>query len=443
MPDPAIWPPNQAPIPFAKPWMNSGRTKSADALTAQVESWPLTSIPGLLRQVVQDLERNPWRSLLTMLGLVIGSGAVVAVASVGLAGRDYALRQLETLGTNFIWVSYQGPSDSAEGFGKATRSRELSERDFQNIVENATALAAATRVVVLYSGIAEGGRNYPIALVGADEQYARVRNLSIQEGRAFSSGDIRERQKVCLLATSLADKLWGGRTALGRALKIEDFIFQVIGVFRDVRTPGVETEISRDAVVIPVTVARFFMSSESVDTIYAQATSRQAVETATAQIRRILDRNHGSSNLYTVGSLGYFAGVVDRISTALMVSVILLGVIALVVGGVGILNIMLISVSERTREIGVRAALGARRREILRLFFLEALVISLLGGVAGILLGSLGPLLVELVFGLSMPVSGISLLVALGVSLGVGVTFGIVPALKAARLDPVVALRYE
>ncbi len=423
--------------------MNSGRTKPADALATHLESRPQNSFPSLLRQVVHDLERNPWRSLLTMLGLVIGSGAVVVVASVGLAGRDYAVRQLETLGTNFIWVSYQGPSDSAEGFGMGTRSRELSECDFQSIVQNSAALATATRVVVLYTGIVEGGRNYPIAPVGADEQYARVRNLSFQEGRAFSSGDIHERRKVCLLLASLADKLWGGRLSLGRTLKIEDFNFQVIGVFRDVRTPGVETEISRDAIVIPVSVARFFTSSDSVDTIYAQVASRQAVETATAQIRRALERNHGSSNLYTVGSLSYFARTVDRISTALMVAAILLGVIALVVGGVGILNIMLISVSERTREIGVRAALGARRREILRLFFLEALVIRLLGGVAGILLGSLGPLLVETIFGFSMPVSGVSLLVALGVSVGVGLTLGIVPALKAARLAPVVALRYE
>jgi len=144
-----------------------------------------------------------------------------------------------------------------------------------------------------------------------------------------------------------------------------------------------------------------------------------------------------------VGNLNYFIRIVNRISATLMVVVILLGVIALLVGGVGILNIMLISVSERTREIGVRMAVGARRGEILRLFFLEALVISLTGGTVGILLGSLGPLLVRLVFDFPMPVSPLSIVVALGVSLTVGVTFGIIPAMKAAALEPVVALRYE
>lgn len=404
-------------------------------------SWPLISWSGLLRQVVHDLERNPWRTLLTMLGLVIGSGAVVAVASVGLAGRDYAVRQIESLGTNFIWVSYHGPSDAAAGLGMSTRSRELNERDFEDIQRDATALGAATRVVVLYTSIFEGGRNYPISLVGADEEYARVRNLALHEGRAFSAGDIRERRKVCLLANSLAVKLYGQRSALGQSPKIEDFNFEVIGVFRDVRTPGVETEISRDAVVIPIAVARFFSDSTSLDTIYAQAESREAVETAAAQIRRVLERNHGHSDLYTVGNLSYFSRVVGRISTIRMVVVIILGVIALVVGGVGILNIMLISVSERTPEIGIRKALGARQRQILDVFLLEALVISLAGGLIGILIGCGIPVLLTALFDLRVPISFLSIGFELAVSAGVGSSSAIIR--RAARLDPVQALRYE
>ena len=412
-------------------------------LAQRLAAWPLISWSDLFSMVLQDLERNPWRTLLTMLGLVIGSAAVVAVASVGLTGRDYAIQQLETLGTNFMWVSYHGPSDQSAGLGTSSRTRELNERDFQEIQERVSALAAATRVVVFYTTVSQGGQTYPISLVGTDGDFARVRNLSVTDGRALTASDVSDRRKVCVLTRSLADKLYGQQRPLGRSLKIEDFNFDVIGVFRDVRTLGVETEISRDAVLVPISVARFFSNDTSIDTIYAQARSRELVDAATAQIREVLARLHGRSDLYTVGNLGYFVRVVNRISASLMAVVILLAILALLVGGVGILNIMLISVSERTREIGVRVALGARHQEILRLFFLEALVISLTGGLVGILLGSLGPLLVHAVFNVPMPVSPLSILVALVVSVTVGVSFGIFPALKAARLDPVVALRYE
>ena len=405
--------------------------------------WPEVAWPDLLAMVLQDLERNPWRTLLTMLGLVIGAAAVVSVASVGLAGRDYAIRQLDTLGTNFMWVSYHGPSDESAASTLGTGRRELSERDFEEIRENATALAAVTRVVVAYTALTQGGKTYPITLVGADGDYARVRNLSFTEGRALTEPDVNDRRKICVLSHSLAGELYGRRSALGRSLRIEDFDFAVIGVFRDVRTPGVETEISRDAVLIPISVVRFFSRDTSIDTVYAQARSRESVETAAAQIRQVLARLHGRSDLYTVGTLTYFVRVVQRVSANLLGMVVILAVLALVVGGVGILNIMLISVSERTREIGLRMAIGARRLEILRLFFLEALVISLTGGAVGILLGSLGPALVRVAFDFPMPVSLLSIVVALAVSVLVGVAFGILPALRAARLDPVVALRYE
>jgi putative ABC transport system permease protein len=405
--------------------------------------WPRISRGELLAITLHDLERSPRRTLLTILGLVIGSAAVVAVSSVGLAGRAYALQQLETLGTNFIWVSYSGPSDTATEGGVPSNTREITEDDFQHIQNEATALAASTRVVVAFTTISGGGKTYPISLVGTDGDFARVRHLTFDEGRPLGSADVQDRRKVCVLARSLADKLCGRQPSVGRSLKIEDFDFDIAGVFRDIRTPGVETEISRDAILIPVSVARFFSNSNSIDTIYAQARSQDSVETAVAQIRRILVRHHGRADLYTVNTLSYFVGVVHRISIALMVVIGMLALIALLVGGVGILNIMTMTVSERTREIGVRLAVGARRSEIRRLFFLEALVVSVTGGIVGVLLGALGPLLVRTLFDLSMPVSLLSIAIALLVSVAVGVFFGLSPAMKAASLDPVEALRYE
>ncbi len=405
-------------------------------------SWPLIPWTELLRQVIDDLERSPSRSLLTILGLVIGSAAVVAVTSVGLAGRNYAIGQLDTLGANLIWVSYNGPTSEAAG-PAAGSGPELNEQDFDHIRDRATALAAVTRTVVLYTSISQSGRNFPITLVGTDGAFSHVRNLEYTEGRGLVGGDLEGRRKVCVLEQSLAQKLFGRQSALGRSLKIEAFDFQVVGVFRDVHTPGVQTEISINAVLIPISVARFFTGDNSLDTIYAQAQSRRLLPGAVQQIRRVLASDHGRARYYTVNDLSYFLGVINRISAGLLIVVTLLGLIALVVGGVGVLNIMLISVSERTREIGTRVALGARREEIRRHFFLEALTISLIGGVLGVLLGSLGPLLVSTLFGIPMPVSGVAVIVGLAVAVIVGLSFGVAPAVRAAGIQPAEALRYE
>ncbi len=423
--------------------LQPARPQPPASSASPARTWPNLPWPEILAMVLHDLERNLWRTVLTMLGLVIGSAAVVAVTSVGLAGRDYAIRQLESLGTNFIWISYNGPSDTSSDRGGARGRRELNDQDFDDIQREAAAVATVTRVVVLFSSVSEAGRTSPISLVGTDANYARVRNLTLAEGHGLTPADIQDRRKVCLLAHSLAAKLYGRQSALHRDLKIEDFNFEVVGVFRDVVTPGVQTEISGNSVVIPISVARFFTADNTLDTIYAQAVSRDRLGEATQQIRRILARNHGRGDLYGINDLTYFVQVVHRISVGLIIVVILLGAIALVVGGVGILNIMLISVSERTREIGMRVAVGARRREILRLFFTEALVISLTGGAVGIVVGSLGPVLIQVFLGVRMPVSLLSIGVAMLVSLGVGISFGIYPALQAARLDPAVALRHE
>ena len=282
-----------------------------------------------------------------------------------------------------------------------------------------------------------------MAVVGADGAFAQVRNLTIDGGRALTAADISERRKVCVLARSLADKLYSGVSPVGDSLRLEGLNFDIVGVFRDVRTPVVQTEISRDAVLIPIAVARLLTTGNSVDTIYGQARSRESLDLAVAQIRRVLERNHGRADLYTVNTLRYFVRAVSSISAGLLAAVTVLALIALLVGGVGIYNILTMTVSERTREIGIHMAIGARRREIRRFFLCEAVVVSLVGGLLGILLGSLGPLLIHAISGFPMPISLASIGAALLVSVLVGTVFGVLPASKAAALNPVEALRYE
>jgi putative ABC transport system permease protein len=388
----------------------------------------------LLEIVRGDLERNVRRTVLTMFGLMIGSAAVVTVTSVGLTGRAYAVRQLETLGTNLVYAWYDGPTPSPD---------DLTEDDFQEVADHATALAEVSRLATEYTLLNIRGEDYDVALVGTDGVYARVRNIVLREGRFISDSDVSAHRKVCVLSESLAARLFPSGPALGRMVRVETFDFQVIGVFQDVQSFSIPTELSQNAVIIPLSVLTILNSSNRIDRIYGQARDEALVDRATRQVTEILARNHGTDVTYRVGNLGEVLSVIHRVSRSLILVVGVVAAISLLVGGVGIMNIMLVTVRERTPEIGIRKALGAQRRQILDAFLLEAVVISLGGGLVGILVGSGIPVLLTTLFDVEIPISLVSVGLALALSAGVGIFFGYYPARRAARLEPVQALRYE
>jgi len=388
----------------------------------------------LLELVRGDLERNLRRTVLTMFGLIMGSAAVVAVTSVGLTGREYAVRQLETLGTNLIYAWYDGPSPSPN---------ELTEDDYRDVAARATALAQVSRLATEYTTLDIRGEEYDAALVGTDGVYARVRNILVRQGRFISDADVTSRHKVCVLSESVAAKLFGNGQRLGRTVRVETFDLQVIGIFQDVQSFSIPTELSQNAVIIPLSVLTALNNSNRIDRIYGQARDGSLVERATRQVAEILARNHGSGVIYRVGNLGEVLNVIHRVSRSLILVVAVVAAISLLVGGVGIMNIMLVTVRERTPEIGIRKALGARPRQILDAFLLEAVIISLAGGAVGILIGSGVPVLLTALFDISIPISSLSVAFALVVSASVGIFFGYYPARRAARLDAVQALRYE
>ena len=381
-----------------------------------------------------DLERNLRRTILTMFGLMIGSAAVVTVTSVGLTGRAYAVRQLETLGTNLVYAWYDGPTPSPA---------DLTEDDFQEIADHATALAEVSRLATEYTALDIRGEEYDVALVGTDGAYAHVRNIMLQEGRFISDSDVSTRRKVCVLSQSLAARLFPSRPALGRMVRVETFDFQVIGVFEDVHSFSIPTELSQNAVIIPLSVLTILNNSDRIDRVYGQARNQALVERATRQITEILARDHGPDVTYRVGNLSGVLNVIHRVSRSLILVVGVVAAISLLVGGVGIMNIMLVTVRERTPEIGIRKALGAQRRQILDAFLLEAILISLGGGLIGILIGCGIPVVLTTLFDVEIPVSLLSVGLALALSGGVGIFFGYYPARRAARLEPVQALRYE
>ncbi len=385
----------------------------------------------LFEIVRRDLTHNVRRTIMTMFGLIVGSAAVVAVASIGLAGRAYAVAQLESLGTNLVYALYDGPTPSPN---------DLTEQDFHDIATRATAVRLSTRVIHDYTTMSIRGEPYVVSIVGADGNYARVRNIRMREGRFITPFDVQNRRKICVISRSLASTLFSGVPALGGLIRVEGLDFQVVGVFKNAESFSIPTELAQNAVIVPLTVLEGMTGSSRVDRIYVQAKSSSLVTLATRQIAAILAANHGRDVIYRIQNLNEVLQVIHQVSRSLILVVVVVSAISLLVGGVGIMNIMLVTVRERRPEIGLRKAVGAQRGQILDAFLLEAVAISVVGGLIGVALGIAVPLVLSAAFSMAIPVSLVAAGFALTVSAGVGVIFGYIPARRAARLDPVVAL---
>jgi putative ABC transport system permease protein len=389
------------------------------------------------------LRANRFRTFLTALGLVIGNASVIWVVTISLTSRDYVLEQIQGVGSNMIWAylevaNQQATTQVAADYLKladieAVR-RQLDDR-----------IVAATGVMQTYTGIVVNGKERDIQVNGADDQYPKVRNLVILSGRFLDSSDVALRQKVALVTGKLARRLFGSeREAVGQRIKIHGLQFTVIGAFKEKVSSFGLSELSGESILIPVTVMSYFVPIERIDPMYVQARRAADVPALTADVRQILESRHRVGALYLVENLTAILDAAKKIALVMTLVLIVVSAIALVISGIGIMNIMLVTVTERTREIGVRMAVGAARRDILEQFLLEAVLISVVGGGAGILLGVALPLSVRLLAGnLNIPISALSIAIAFAVSALVGLIFGLLPASRAARLNPTEALRWE
>jgi len=295
--------------------------------------------------------------------------------------------------------------------------------------------------------ITYGNQNWSTSLSGTTEQFPQVRSYQLAEGQFFTAQDVQAQRKVAVLGPTVVQNLFGGQDPLGQTIKINRQIFRVVGVFQSKGSSGFTNQ--DDLVAMPITTAwSFLLGGHSVQSIYVQAASSEATQSAESEITQILlDQHHISSVANADFQLQSQADVLNTASQVTGTLTLLLGAIAaisLVVGGIGIMNIMLVTVTERTREIGIRKAIGARRRDVLLQFLIESMFLSAVGGALGILVGTLGSsALGSLVSSLHPLVSPSSIVLAFGVSLGIGLFFGIYPANRAARLHPIEALRYE
>ena len=391
---------------------------------------------------VRALAANKLRSILTALGLVIGNASVILVVTISLTSTELILEQIRGIGSNVIWAYYEAGS----------RDSDQVQNDFVNLADVeairtslAERIVAATAVMSSNDFLAINGKPQELAVQGCDEYYPRVRNLAILSGRFMDAGEVGARAKVAMLTEKLARDIYGSQAAaIGQVLKLKGFQFTVIGTFKE-RTPTFGlSELGERTVIIPITVLKYFARVERIDPVYIQARRAQDVGPLTLDVRRILESRHRPGARYFVDNLGPILDTAQQIGTLLTLVLILVSLIALVISGIGIMNIMLVTVTERTREVGLRMAIGASRSEVMLQFLAEATMLSVAGGLLGMLIGLAIPLIGrQFAEGLAIQISWISVAISFLVSFAVGLTFGYLPAKRAASLSPTEALRYE
>jgi putative ABC transport system permease protein len=388
---------------------------------------------------IDALRANKLRAILTSLGVIIGSASIVLVVTVALTSKTFILSQIESVGSNLVWVELVQRPDKPQPLNYELTLEDLeSIKAIPNVIEVAGTRELETSVVV-------DGVERPVHLVGVTEGYQVIRRLLVLRGRYFDAADMEMRSKVCLITTQLADRIFGQENPIGRPMRMGELTFTVIGVFRErVETFGL-SDIQENSVIIPFTLMKYYTGMEVVRLLDAQADKAENVSSVERQVGQVLRSRHPAEAEYKVQTLTAILSAARSISLALTIVLIIIAFIALVISGIGIMNIMLVTVTERTREIGIRKAIGAARREIMYQFLIESFVISGGGAVIGILIGIAIPVAAQLFLpgNLRVPISPLSVVIAFVVSCSTGLFFGYLPANQAASLQPVESLRYE
>jgi putative ABC transport system permease protein len=384
---------------------------------------------------------NKIRFILTALGMVIGTASLILVVTIGMTGRQFVLNQIQSIGTNEIWAEYLGGAPHISN----SNPDPLTIDDLHAVLQDVPGIVASSPVTQLSDRVPVGnGKEKDVTILGVSPEYLRVRNLVVPSGRFFDQEDSQEHNKVGVITEKMANEVYGSaQAAVGKVIKLTGLPFTIIGTFKErVETFG-QSEIVDNTMLIPFSVSRYFMEVPNVKLLYFSMEDPTMVIPATAQIKRVLQSRHRSESVYDVANLTALLSMADRIATGLTWVLLLISMVTLVVSGIGIMNIMLATVTSRIREIGIRKAVGATNREIRFQFLAEAILISLIGGLAGILIGLAIPYSVRFLTEYRIPISGLSAIIAIFVSSIVGVIFGTVPAARAAQLDPVESLRYE
>lgn len=405
------------------------------------------NISNLFKIALKALNNNKMRCFLTMLGIIIGVGSVITMLAIGQGSKDSIKKQISEMGSNMIMI-HPGNMERGGVRQSSDDMQTLKVTDYENIRDEATFVATVSPMVSSQGQFICGANNYPSSVEGATPEYLEIRKLKVKDGTVFSDADVKRAAKVCIIGKTVADNLFpNGENPIGRVIRFNSIPMTVVGLLesKGYNSMGQDQD---DIVIAPyTTVMKRILAIDYIQGIFASALSEDVTEEATEEISGILNRNHkikdDSERDYDIRSQQELSDMLNSTSEMMTLLLACVAGISLLVGGIGIMNIMLVSVTERTREIGLRMSIGARGVDILTQFLIEAIIISITGGIIGILFGAGASLAVKFLLNWPVSIQLYSVVLSFVVCTVTGVFFGWYPAKKAAALDPIEALRYE
>lgn len=405
------------------------------------------NIANLLKIAFKALSNNKLRCFLTMLGIIIGVASVITMLAIGQGSKDSIKAQISEMGSNMIMIHPGG--DRRGGVRQSAEDMQtLKMADYEAIATEAPSISAVSPSVNSSGQFINGNNNWPSSLYGIAPAYLDIRKVKVAEGDMFSDQDIKSAAKVCLLGKTVVDNLFpDGSSPIGRTVRFNKIPLTVIGVLeaKGTNSMGMDQD---DVVLAPyTTVMKRVLAIDYLQSLFASALSEDMTDNAIDEITQILRENHklaeGVDDDFSIRSQQELSQMMNSTSDMMTVLLACIAGISLLVGGIGIMNIMYVSVTERTREIGLRMSIGARGRDILAQFLIEAVIISVSGGIIGVVLGGLASWIVNVVAHWPVSIQIYSVILSFAVCTVTGVFFGWYPAQKAANLDPIEAIRYE
>jgi putative ABC transport system permease protein len=403
---------------------------------------------AILKVAMRALGRNKMRSALTMLGIIIGVGAVIAMVSIGQGAQSMVQNQINSMGSNMLYVQPGNMMVGGASMGLGAAST-LTAEDVAAIQREIPVVEHVSPVVRSSGQLVFGNQNWFVQIQGTNEQFPEIRNWKVDQGEFFTEGDVQSAARVIVLGRTVADKLFPGMDPIGQTIRVRNLPFRVTGVL-EAKGQSMVGQDQDDTAVIPFTTVQRKLAGRTIPSIgqaMVTGVSEAGAKLAESQITALLRQRHkippGEADDFMVRNMADVAATSAQLTTIMTLLLGSIAAISLIVGGIGIMNIMLVSVTERTREIGIRMAVGARPNYIRLQFLAESLMLSLMGGVIGIVIGGSISRGISGVLGWPTLVSGLSVFVSFGFATVIGIFFGYYPAHKAAALDPIDALRYE
>jgi putative ABC transport system permease protein len=403
---------------------------------------------AILKVAGRALGRNKLRTALTMLGIIIGVGAVIVLVSIGQGAQAMVLDQISNMGTNMMYIMPGNLNFGGAALG-AGAANTLTDEDVGAMEREIPTIAAASPIVNSSGQVVFGNQNWFVRMQGTNQKFPQIRSWKVEQGDFFTEADVRSASRVIVLGKSVADKLFPGLDPIGETIRVRNLPFRVVGVL-SAKGQSMVGQDQDDTAIIPYTTAQRKLLGQQIPSInqaMVSAISQEASGVTQRQITDLLRQRHkiapGENDDFLVRNMTDAAQTFEQMTTIMTLMLGSIAAISLVVGGIGIMNIMLVSVTERTREIGIRMAVGARPNYVRLQFLTESLVLSLMGGLIGVVIGGGLSALVSKLLDWPTLVSGLSVLVSFAFATVIGIFFGYYPAHKAAALDPIEALRYE